>query len=227
MEGNPSRNERITERPRFLLQATRYASTKFVGTEANISALEALFDYYRQLPGQPTIWYGHSQVNDPNEFYSSPVFFDGKRTENWWRCYKIQNILETGNLSWARFLGMVDDPEEPFGVKEGWSTEITSRWGDSETGYCRFGRDFLKLDFLPFSNLIDRSSFLDIIHHVHLLWRADIVGIIDSKSPVPKKSNNWDAVWLDRMLVGIVDGEAFIRPELDEYFDAMEHARED
>ncbi|MCF4007774.1 hypothetical protein L1O03_11420, partial [Corynebacterium uropygiale] len=220
MKWNPRQSGRITERPSFLLQATRYASTDFVGTEANVSALEALFDYYRQLPGQPSVWYGHSLVSDPTEFYSKPVFIDGKRTKHWPRCYELRNNLDFGSRSYSRFIGILDDPQEPYGVKEGWSTEISSRWGVSETGYYRYGRDFLKIGFLPFSNLIDRTSFLDIIHHVYVLWRADIVGIVDLKSPMPKKSNNWDAEWLDKLLVGIVDGELFLRPELDEYFES-------
>lgn len=224
MKGKSSRNGRITEQPSFLLQATRYASTRFVGTEANISVLEALFDYYRQLPGQPRVWYGHPLVSDPVEFYSKPVFVDGKRTEYWPRCYDLRNNLKDGGCSYSSFVGILDDPQEPYGVKEGWDTEISARWGNSETRYYRFGRDFLTIDFLPFSNLIERSSFLDIIHHVYVLWRADIVGIVDLKSPMPKKSNNWDAEWLDKMLIGIVDDELFIRPELDEYFESRENS---
>lgn len=219
-------SRRLSDRPSFLLQSVRYSSAGYISEESNIAYLEAMFDYYRQLPGQPNLWYGFSQYDNPQDFYSRPAFIDGHRTEFWSHCFSVQNTLEEGAESSCKFMGLWTDPGGKYGIKEGGSLKIYSRWGESEWGCTNNSRAILSIRIRSNPYLFSREVFLDILNHAHVLWRSDIVGIVDVNSPVVREHSDGDAARIDRTLVGIVDGELFLRPELDEYFESRENSGE-
>lgn len=217
---------RLSGYPAFLVQAIRDTSTRYVEDANNVASLGALFDYYRQLPGQPDVWYGFSRYDNPRDFYSRPAFIDGHRTEFWSHCFSVRNALEDALGSSCNFIGLWSDPGAKYGVKEGGGLKIYSRWGNPEWGCTDNSRDVLTIHLCSNPYLFSQEMFLDILNHVHMLWRPDVVGIIDTNSEASTRSEHNDGEWLDKMLVGIVDGELFLRPELDEYFESRENSGE-
>lgn len=209
---------RLTSEPRFLLQASRDTTNSFVGHANNIAAVEALFDYYRQLPGQPDVWHGRALFDNPEDFYSRPVFIDSQRTQWWPNSFDILDPLESSHRSSCRFSGSWSDPSSRYGVNEDFHIEMTARWGQSEWGCTDICRDVLSMSFQPGSYAVDQDTFIDVLCHVELLWRADVVGFIDLNAlPLSPRITN-DAEWVEHMVAGIVDGEYFMRQELEDYF---------
>lgn len=212
---------RISSKPEFVLQAKRYTTNRYIGLNKNVYSLEALFEYYRQLPGQPDVWYGIPTANNAEQYYGDPAFIDGRRTRSWAGCYRLENTLLSGESSTCTFTGMWTKPDTQYGVQDGRFTEIHSRWGRSGRGHRDIHRDFLNIKFDYLLPLCNRETFFDIIYHVYVLWRSDIVGIVDINSVIARERTEGDTGWIDRMVIGIVDGEAFIRPELEDFFEGM------
>lgn len=208
---------KLSKDPVFVIKAIRFPDEPVVSDYYNTMMVEAVFDYYRQLPGQPETWYGLPDETNKEESTRNPIIARRMRTEWWPDCYELANPEETGKQS--RFLGegVYDDPESHSGHKERDHAVMKAQWGIGTNVYREEYFDYLELSLHHNDQLLAPEVMEEICQRIHALWRSQLVGVVDLSSEVAQRPRLRSLTGAGEMIAGISRWNPFHREEFEDY----------